>query len=73
MKAYRTTSYALYTPIRFPVSLNWTFLILESDEDVVEVRATSHPIGAGAQTRRRARSEEQHAGRLFDLGSTYSV
>jgi hypothetical protein len=37
MKAYRTTSYALYTHIRVPVSLNWTFLILESDEDVVEL------------------------------------
>ena len=29
--------YALYTAMRIPVSLNWTFLILESDEDVVEL------------------------------------
>jgi hypothetical protein len=37
MKAHRTTSYALYTHIRVPVSLNWTFLILESDEELVEL------------------------------------
>ena len=31
------SGYALYTANRIPVSLNWTFLILESDEDVVEL------------------------------------
>jgi len=31
------SGYALYTAMRIPVSLNWTFLILESDEDVVEL------------------------------------
>ena len=31
------SGYALYTALRIPVSLNWTFLILESDEDVVEL------------------------------------
>jgi hypothetical protein len=28
------SGYALYTDMRIPVSLNWTFLILESDEDL---------------------------------------
>ena len=31
------SGYALYTAMRIPVSLNWTFLILESDEDLVEL------------------------------------
>ncbi len=31
------SSSVLYTAMRIPVSLNWTFLILESDEDVVEL------------------------------------
>jgi hypothetical protein len=31
------TGYALYTATRIPMSLNWTFLILESDQDVVEL------------------------------------
>jgi hypothetical protein len=31
------SGYALYTAMRIPVSLNWTFLILESDEDMVEL------------------------------------
>ena len=31
------SGYALYTAMHNPVSLNWTFLILESDEDVVEL------------------------------------
>ena len=31
------SGYALYTALRIPVSLNWTFLILESDEDLVEL------------------------------------
>ena len=29
------SGYALYTALRIPVSLNWTCLILESDEDLV--------------------------------------
>jgi len=31
------SGYALYTALRIPVSLNWTFLILEPDEDLVEL------------------------------------
>jgi hypothetical protein len=31
------SGYALYTAMRIPLSLNWTFLILESDEDLVEL------------------------------------
>ena len=31
------SGYALYTATRIPISLNWTFLILESDQDVVEL------------------------------------
>ena len=31
------SGYALYTAMRIPVSLNWTFLILESDEELVEL------------------------------------
>jgi hypothetical protein len=37
------SGYALYTAMRIPASLNWTFLILESDEDVVELGAASTP------------------------------
>jgi hypothetical protein len=31
------SGYALYTAMHIPVSLNWTVLILESDEDVAEL------------------------------------
>jgi hypothetical protein len=34
---YGDSGHALCRAMRIPVSLNWTFLILESDEDVVEL------------------------------------
>ncbi len=38
------SGYALYTAMRIPVSLNWTCLILESDEDVVELGRRLHTV-----------------------------
>jgi hypothetical protein len=37
MLTFGASGCARYTAMRIPVSLNWTFLILESDEDVVEL------------------------------------
>ncbi len=36
MLTFGDSGYALYTALRIPMSLNWTFLTLESRENVVE-------------------------------------
>ncbi len=37
MLTFGDSSSALYTAMRIPVSLNWTFLVLEFDEEVLEL------------------------------------
>ncbi len=44
------SGYALYTAMRIPVSLNWTFLILESDGEVRELGCRIDTFASSALT-----------------------
>ncbi len=53
MLNFGDSCYALHTAMRIPLSLNWTFLNLESDQDVVEPgRRIATAIDCGRQDRK---------------------